>query len=138
MGEYAEMAMERDWESQFYPQEDYYDCGGIDVIHSTSKQPKWKDEGLPYEDRVLNTPILLRQFKRNLYDLKINSVCLVIRQTEKAVLFKVDKTYEVDAREEITFWLPKSVLYRRENELSVVYVKNWATIKGSEVLEELC
>lgn len=137
MGEYAEMAMERDWESQFQPYEDFYDIPNY-VVHSTSSRHKWKDEGMPYEDRVLNTPILLRQFKRNLYDLKINSVCLVIRQTEKAVLFKVDKTYEEDAREEITFWLPKSVLYRRENELSVVYVKNWATIKGSEVLEELC
>ena len=137
MGEYAEMAMERDWESQFYPQEDYYDCGGIDVIRSASKQPKWKDEGLPYITKPIGKPILLRQYKHNLIDLKINCPCVVKKETEKAVLFRATKEWEPELTKEIEFWLPKSVLYLRENELAVVYVKKWATIQGSEVMEKL-
>jgi hypothetical protein len=133
MGEYAEMAMERDLEAQFHPDEyDYLD--GV-VIRS----PKPKTEiGLPYANREVGEAYQVRQFEKNLTDLRINVVCIIIRETEKAVLFKVDREYEVDLDHDITFWLPKSVLYLKENEVGTIYTKYWATINGADELAALC
>ena len=80
----------------------------------------------------------MRQFYKDLDTLKLNIVCLVIKQTEKAVLFKVDRKYEEDLKRDVSFWLPMSVLYRKENELSVIYAKYWATINDADELAELC
>lgn len=138
MGEYAEMAMERDWERHIdsidrFDYEDIYDYPGVITIRSSRKNKT--ESGLPYEDWPIGTELMVRQFKGNLTDLRYNMVCSVVRQTEKAVLFKVDKNVELELESDVTFWLPKSVLYRKENEIKVVYAKYWATIQGCEKLE---
>lgn len=143
MGEYAEMAFDRDF-SQHVDEMMGYGCDDYEpypyvVRSSSSRRSKPKEEiGLPYEDREIGKPILLRQFYKDLDTLKLNIVCLVIKQTEKAVLFKVDRKYEEDLKRDVSFWLPKSVLYRKENELSVIYAKYWATINDADELAELC
>lgn len=128
MGEYAEMAMERDWESQFHSDE--YDYLDNVVIRSSKKV----ESGLPFKEWEVGTHLLMRQFLSDLDTLKLNAVCIVQKYTEKAVLFKIDRDFETELTKNITFWLPKSVLYRKENEIKVVYVKHWATIKGVEEL----
>lgn len=133
MGEYAEMAMERDWEAQFHPDE--YDY--LDGVVIRSSKPK-TEIGLPYANREVGEAYQVRQFEKNLTDLRINVVCIIIRETEKAVLFKVDREYEVDLGHDITFWLPKSVLYIKENEVGTIYAKYWATINGADELAALC
>ena len=138
MGEYAEMAMERDWERHIdsidrFDYEDIYDYPGVTTIRGSRKNKT--ESGLPYEDWPIGTELMVRQFKGNLTDLRYNMVCSVVRQTEKAVLFKVDKNVELELESDVTFWLPKSVLYRKEDEIKVVYAKYWATINGCEKLE---
>ena len=92
----------------------------------------------PYANREVGEAYQVRQFEKNLTDLKINVVCIIIRETERAVLFKVDREYEVDLDHDITFWLPKSVLYLKENEVGTIYAKYWATINGADELAALC
>lgn len=138
MGEYAEMAFDRDFsqhvdELMGYGDYDYEP----DVIYVRSSKPK-TEIGLPYANREVGEAYQVRQFEKNLTDLRINVVCIIIRETEKAVLFKVDREYEVDLDHDITFWLPKSVLYLKENEVGTIYAKYWATINGAEELEALC
>ena len=136
MGEYAEMAFDRDFSQHVDELMGYCDYDyEPDVIYVRSSKPKPKTEiGLPYANREVGETYQVRQFKKNLTDLKISVVCNIIRETEKAVLFKVDRDYEQDIDHDITFWLPKSVLYIKENEVGTIYAKYWATIKGVEEL----
>ena len=138
MGEYAEMAFDRDFSQHV---DELMGYGGYDyepdVIYVRSSKPK-TEIGLPYANREVGEAYQVRQFEKNLTDLKINVVCIIIRETERAVLFKVDREYEVDLDHDITFWLPKSVLYIKENEVGTIYAKYWATINGADELAALC
>lgn len=79
---------------------------------------------LPYKDFSINTSILLRKEGSAL-----NRVCVIVKTTEKAVLFKIDNSFEDDIKYDFLFWMPKSVMFMLEGEVKVIYLKNWATIK---------
>lgn len=82
MGEYAEMAMERDWGRHIdsidrFDYEDIYDYPGVITIRGSRKNKT--ESGLPYEDWPIGTELMVRQFKGNLTDLRYNMVCSVVR-----------------------------------------------------------
>lgn len=88
------------------------------------------DAGRTYEDFPEGTELLVRKFDRHLNKLVFNRVCMVMRRTEKAVLFKVDRGYNPNLDKDFLFWMPKANIYMMADEKAVVYIKYWATIKN--------
>lgn len=116
MGEYAEMAIERDWYSSIFDEEDH-----IDVV-VTNDYPSIDKDTLQIiladEDGFL-----LR--KRN-GDYNIFAKC--IWQGEKSILCVIQDYGE---RNDIgrKFFIPKSIIKYNKKEKRVLYVPNWAKLK---------
>lgn len=74
--------------------------------------------------------VLVRKYGKYFVDkLVMNDVCLIVKNTDKAVLFKIDDSWEVDNENAgKQFWVAKSVLYMLDSEKKVVYIKQWANI----------
>lgn len=119
MGEFADLTIDRDW-SDYWDDRDVPDYEpDIDVVY---------EEIIKYKDFPSGTDILLRKYKNSKYtSLVINMVCNIVKTTDKAVLFHVDKEEHKDYADQL-FWVPKSVLYMKKNEAKVVYVKSWVQV----------
>ncbi len=128
MGDDADMSMERDFNDYIdsIDRNDYddpFDGPHTVVINSEEKQ-------LPIKLFPIGDSVLLRRYSREVKDkLNINEVVKIIRITEKAILFKFDEEFEDFEFAGLEFWMPKSVIYMKENELKVYYIKPWTTIK---------
>lgn len=74
--------------------------------------------------------VLVRKYNKYFGDkLVMNDVCIIVKNTNKAVLFRIDDSYEVDNENAgKQFWVAKSALYMLENEMKVVYIKQWVDI----------
>ena len=130
MGEYADMCMERDFNDYIdsIDRNDYddpFDGPYTVVINKKSEEKQLSIKLFPVGDSVL-----LRRYSKEEKDkLDINEVVKIIRITEKAILFKFDEEFEDFEFAGLEFWMPKSVIYMKENELKVYYIKPWTTIK---------
>lgn len=124
MGFYADDAMERDWFRHVDETDERF------ILDSFDPTALVNEVGLPYKDFPEGTSVLVRQFKNDLTNLRFEQVCSVERRTEKAVLFKVDREFATDLDSDFMFWIPKSVIYMKEGEKSVCYIKHWGTIKN--------
>ena len=130
MGEYADMCMERDFNDYIdsIDRNDYddpFDGPYTVVINKKSEEKQLSIKLFPVGDSVL-----LRRYSKEVKDkLDINEVVKIIRITEKAILFKFDEEFEDFEFADLEFWMPKSVIYMKENELKVYYIKPWTTIK---------
>ena len=124
MGEYADMTIERDLynHSMGYDNDDYDYLDGY-TNYSSSKH----DQEIPITEFDEGEDVLVRQYYSNTDELSVNAVCIIVRKTEKAILFRFDKDEGLLSDRE--FWMPKSVLYMKPNELKVYYIKHWADIK---------
>lgn len=127
MGFYADDAMERDF---YRHMDDMFGCCDVDDFEPSVIRVRRSEGGLPYKDFPEGTSVLVRQFKNDLTNLRFEQVCSIERRTEKAVLFKVDREYATDLDGDFMFWIPKSVIYMKEGEKSVCYIKHWGTIKN--------
>lgn len=83
---------------------------------------------IPIEKFPNGTNVLLRALNYRHMGSTINRVCMVMQSTEKAVLLKVDRDWEVDITINIMFWMPKSAMYMLQGEKKVYYLKDWAKI----------
>ena len=121
MGEYAELAFERDYYRSFDEPND----NPVVIYSSDSKVIKYKNfnEG---------EYILARKYDRYYGDtLVFNRVCKIIKNTDKAVLFEIDSDWEPDCKNAgKRFWIPKSVIYMLKDELKVIYFKQWVKLKA--------
>ena len=130
MGDYADMAIERDFNDYIdsIDRNDYDDP--FDGPHTVIINKKSEETQLPIKLFPAGDSVLLRRYSREVKDkLNINEVVKIIRITEKAILFKFDEEFEDFEFAGLEFWMPKSVIYMKENELKVYYIKSWATIK---------
>ena len=130
MGDYADMAIERDFNNYIdsIDRNDYDDP--FDGPHTVIINKKSEETQLPIKLFPVGDSVLLRRYSREVKDkLNINEVVKIIRITEKAILFKFDEEFEDFEFAGLEFWMPKSVIYMKENELKVYYIKPWATIK---------
>lgn len=132
MGEYAEMCIDRDWGDFIYDIDHYYDDdfegdNPYESYYSRKRESStlYGKKKLPYNNFDINTSILLRQENS-----KLNRECVIVRNTDKAVLFKIDCKIEDDLKHDYLFWMPRSVMFMLEGESKVVYLKSWATIKN--------
>lgn len=130
MGDYADMCMERDFNDYIdsFDHNNYDDP--FDGPHTVVINKKSEENQLPIKLFPVGDSVLLRRYSREVKDkLDINEVVKIIRITEKAILFKFDEEFEDFEFAGLEFWMPKSVIYMKENELKVYYIKHWATIK---------
>lgn len=130
MGDYADMSMERDFNDYIdsIDRNDYDDL--FDGPHTVVINKKFEEKQLPIKLFPIGDSVLLRRYSREVKDkLNINEVVKIIRITEKAILFKFDEEFEDFEFAGLEFWMPKSVIYMKENELKVYYIKPWTTIK---------
>ena len=130
MEDYADMAIERDFNDYIdsIDRNDYDDL--FDGPHTVIINKKSEEIQLPIKLFPVGDSVLLRRYSREVKDkLNINEVVKIIRITEKAILFKFDEEFEDFEFAGLEFWMPKSVIYMKENELKVYYIKSWATIK---------
>jgi hypothetical protein len=68
----------------------------------------------------------------------LNRVCTIVRRTEKAVLFRVEGESDEKFSNEM-FWMPKKNIIMLQNELRVIYFKDWAvpvSISNNQKIEE--
>ena len=74
--------------------------------------------------------VLVRKYNKYFGDrLVFNDVCNIVKNTEKAVLFKINEEWEEDnINKGKQFWVPKACLYMLNSEKKVVYIKQWANI----------
>jgi hypothetical protein len=130
MGDYADMTMERDFNDYIdsIDRNDYDDP--FDGPHTVVINKKSKENQLPIKLFPVGDSVLLRRYSKEIKDkLDINEVVKIIRITEKAILFKFDEEFEDFEFAGLEFWMPKRVIYMKENELKVYYIKPWTTIK---------
>ena len=130
MGDYADMCMERDFNDYIdsIDRNDYDDP--FDGPHTVVINKKSEEKQLPIKLFPIGDSVLLRRYSKVVKDkLDINEVVKIIRITEKAILFKFDEEFEDFEFAGLEFWMPKSVIYMKENELKVYYIKHWTTIK---------
>lgn len=130
MEDYADMAIERDFNDYIdsIDHNDYDDP--FDGPHTVVINKKSEETQLPIKLFPVGDSVLLRRYSREAKDkLNINEVAKIIRITEKAILFKFDEEFEDFEFAGLEFWMPKSVIYMKENELKVYYIKSWTTIK---------
>ena len=130
MGDYTDMCMERDFNDYIdsIDRNEYDDP--FDGPHTVVINKKSEEKQLPIKLFPVGDSILLRRYSKVVKDkLDINEVVKIIRITEKAILFKFDEEFEDFEFAGLEFWMPKSVIYMKENELKVYYIKHWTTIK---------
>lgn len=130
MGDYADMCMERDFNDYIdsIDRNDYDDP--FNGPHTVVIIKKSEEKQLPIKLFPVGDSVLLRRYSKVVKDkLDINEVVKIIRITEKAILFKFDEEFEDFEFAGLEFWMPKSVIYMKENELKVYYIKHWSTIK---------
>lgn len=74
--------------------------------------------------------VLVRKYEKYFGDkLTMNDVCIIVKNTDKAVLFKIDDSWEVDNENAgKQFWVAKRALYMLEGERKVVYIKQWVDV----------
>lgn len=130
MGEYADMAIEQGFNDYIDSIDRYYN--GYDdeeppefpSYHRTiaKAKPSSSIKEFPEGDSVL----LRCQYHGSF----LNRVCIIVKKTEKAILFKVDREVEDDITHDIIFWLPKSVMYMKPEQKKVYWLQKWATIKN--------
>ena len=133
MGEYAQMSIERDLDNFFYDLDNYYnDDHDVDNPYKDyNYSRKYRETSTLYGKKkmplvVFNVQesILLRKENSS-----INRECVIIKITEKAILFKIDCKVEDDLKHDYIFWVPKSAIFMLEGEKRIYYLKNWVTIK---------
>ena len=130
MGDYTDMCMERDFNDYIdsIDRNDYDDP--FDGSHTVVINKKSEEKQLPIKLFPVGDSVLLRRYSKVVKDkLDINEVVKIIRITEKAILFKFDGEFEDFEFAGLEFWMPKSVIYMKENELKVYYIKPWTAIK---------
>lgn len=130
MGDYADMCMERDFNDYIdsFDRNNYDDP--FDGPYTVVINKKSEEKQLPVKLFPVGDSVLLRRYSKVVKDkLDINEVVKIIRITEKAILFKFDEEFEDFEFAGLEFWMPKSVIYMKENELKVYYIKDWTTIK---------
>lgn len=122
MGEYAELARERDFNNYIDGKEDEE----IYVEYSSSNNV------IKYKNFPEGEVVLARKYEKYYgHNLVFNRVCKIIKNTDKAVLFEIDSDFEKDYKNAgKRFWVPKSVIYMLKNELKVVYFKQWVELKS--------
>ena len=121
MGEYAELVKERDFTNYIDDkEEEEYDS------YSSSQN----NNVIKYKNFPEGELVLARKYEKYYgHDLVFNRVCKIIKNTDKAVLFEIDKDWEPDYKNAgKQFWIPKSVIYMLKNELKVVYFKQWVKL----------
>lgn len=127
MGFYAEDAMERDF---YRHMDDRFGCCDVDDFEPSVIRVRRSEGGLPFNDLPVGVTVLVQQYKSDLTSLSFSRVCSIVRKTEKAVLFKVNREVEPDMDSDFMFWIPKSVIYMKEGERYVYHIKHWGTIKN--------
>lgn len=122
MGEYAELSRERDFNNYMDGKEDEE----IYVEYSSSNNV------IKYKNFPEGEVVLARKYEKYYgHNLVFNRVCKIIKNTDKAVLFEIDKDWEPDYKNAgKQFWIPKSVIYMLKDELKVVYFKQWVNLKS--------
>ena len=123
MGEYADLAWDRDFNRYMDgEEEEKYDS----FISSSN------DKVIEYKNFPEGEVVLARKYENRYgHDLVFNRVCKIIKNTDKAVLFRIDQDWEPDCKNAgKEFWVPKSVIYMLKDELKVIYFKQWVTLKS--------
>jgi len=122
MGEYADLTWDRDFNR-------YMDGGEEEEYTSFISSPN--KNVIKYKEFPEGELVLARKYEKYYGNkLVFNRVCKIIKNTDKAVLFKIDPESEPDCKNAgKEFWVPKSVIYMLKNELKVVYFKQWVTLK---------
>ena len=121
MGEYAEMSIEAGFNDYiddidgYYWEYDFDDIYGYPTIR-TYHPARFK----PIHDYPEGDSVVLKRTG-------FTYVCIIVKKTEKAILFRVDRSVETSLDHDILFWLPKSVLYMKDDD-KVYWIKDWATI----------
>ena len=88
-----------------------------------------------FKEFPIHTDLLLRQYsKYNPNHLVLNEVVQIIAKTEKAILFEFsEKWYDdleyMEKYADKRFWIPKSLISMKENELKIYYIENWVPLK---------
>lgn len=121
MGEYAELVKEQDFVNYIDgKEEEEYDSYLSSQTNNVIKYKNFPEGEL----------VLARKYEKYYgHDLVFNRVCKIIKNTDKAVLFEIDKDWEPDCKNAgKQFWIPKSVIYMLKNELKVVYFKQWVKL----------
>ena len=74
--------------------------------------------------------VLVRKYDKYFGDkLTMNDVCVIVKNTAKAVLFKIEDSWEFEKKiAGKQFWVAKSALYMLDGEKKVVYIKQWVDI----------
>ena len=132
MGEYAEMSLEYDfnshidyidglYQSDFDDFDDYYP---YPTRVNVSTEPHLPVVDFPEGDKVF--------LRRKTFD----RACIIVKKTDKAILFKIDEDSEPDIKDVFMFWLPKSVMFMKKDEEKIYHIKDWATITNIAKKEE--
>lgn len=122
MGEFADLAWDRDFNHYIdNEEEEEYDS----FISSSN------DKVIEYKNFPEGEVVLARKYEKHYgHNLVFNRVCKIVKNTDKAVLFRIDPDWEPDCKNAgKEFWVPKSVIYMLKDELKVVYFKQWVTLK---------
>lgn len=122
MGEYAEMSIEREFNDYIDSIDRYYESDFDDFNLYPPKVSVSAESHLPIVDFPEGDDVLLRK------DRTFDRVCIIVKKTDKAILFKIDKDFEPDIKIDFMFWLPKSVLFMKKDEKRIYRIKHWATI----------
>lgn len=131
MGEYADMSIEFDFNDYIDSIDDYYgSCFGGDFHPYPSKVNVTTESHLSIVDFSEGDKVHL------INDGIFDRVCIIVKKTDKAILFKIDKDSEPDIKIDFMFWLPKSVLFMKKDEKRIYHIKHWATIKNIARKEE--
>jgi hypothetical protein len=137
MGEYADMSMERDFNNHidaidgFYDDYDgWFDDGYGYPAYCPPSRRADADAYWPIHEFPEGDSVLLRRASGRHRGLTFDRVCVIVRKTEKAILFRVDREVETDVDHDILFWLPKSVLTMKKDEKKVYWMRHWATVKN--------
>lgn len=120
MGEYAEMSIERDFNDYIDTIDGYYDDYFDDTYGYPTIRTHSASHFKPINDYPEGDSVVLKK-------VDFTHACIIVKKTEKAILFRVDRNVETGLDHDILFWLPKSVLYMKDDD-KVYWIKDWATI----------
>lgn len=124
MGFYADSTIERDFDEYVG-----YKNGGFD------DDPEYRESfetpiisTIPVKEFEEGKDILLKCDNYRNTGRRLNRVCTIIKNTQKAILFKVNRDYENDLPQDIMFWMPRAAMYMHKSEKEIYYLKHWAKI----------
>ena len=122
MGFYADCSIERDFDEYVG-----YKCGEYKDDYEF-ETPTITIKTLPIKEFEEGRDVLVKCDDYRQTGKKLERVCTIVKNTQKAVLFKVNRDYESDIPQDIMFWMPRSAMYMLENEKEIYHLKNWAKI----------